>query len=173
MCIQNVRLAGVLVATMLAAMPQEHERGLGGWQAEWTVLPELVLVAAGASRAVAGALETLRVDPARMRANLDASRGLALAEAVAMALAGSMGKRQAHAKVEEASRRVTAGGMSLAEALAADADVARHMTRDEIDRRLQPESYLGEARTFVERVLARVALGASGVGRKMESCDER
>jgi len=152
----SVRAPG-LVATMLAAMPQEHERGLGGWQAEWTVLPELVLVTAGASRAVADALVTLQVNPTRMRANLDATRGLALAEAVTMALAGSMGKREAHARVEEASRRAIAGRLSLAEALAGDAEVARYMTRDEIDRRLQPESYLGEARTFVERVLARVA----------------
>ena len=30
-----------LVATMLAAMLQEHERGLGGWHAEWETLPEL------------------------------------------------------------------------------------------------------------------------------------
>ena len=36
-----VRAPG-LVATMLSAMPQEHERGLGGWQAEWDALPELV-----------------------------------------------------------------------------------------------------------------------------------
>ena len=42
-----------LVATMLAAMPQEHERGLGGWQAEWETLPELVHLAAGAARHVA------------------------------------------------------------------------------------------------------------------------
>ena len=36
-----VRAPG-LVSTMLAAMPQEHERGLGGWQAEWDTLPELI-----------------------------------------------------------------------------------------------------------------------------------
>ena len=27
---------------MLAAMPQEHERAAGGWQAEWETLPALV-----------------------------------------------------------------------------------------------------------------------------------
>ena len=30
-----------LVSVMLAAMPQEHERGLGLWQAEWETLPEI------------------------------------------------------------------------------------------------------------------------------------
>jgi len=37
-----------LASTMLAAMSQEHERGLGGWQAEWETLPELVRLTAGA-----------------------------------------------------------------------------------------------------------------------------
>jgi 3-carboxy-cis,cis-muconate cycloisomerase len=126
------------------------------------VLPELVLVTAGAARALADALATLRVYPERMQANLDATRGLALAEAVAMTLAGSMGKRDAHARVEEASRRAAAEGLSLAEALAADPEVGRHMTRDEIERRLDPALYLGEARTFVERVLARVSGAVNG-----------
>src|SRR5260221_7983681 len=64
-----------LVATFLAAMPQEHERGLGGWPAEWETLPELVLLAAGAARAMADGLDGLVVDPARMRANLDLTHG--------------------------------------------------------------------------------------------------
>src|SRR5690349_18920758 len=48
-----------LVATMIAAMPQEHERGLGGWQAEWVTLPELVLLTAGAARSIATVVESL------------------------------------------------------------------------------------------------------------------
>jgi 3-carboxy-cis,cis-muconate cycloisomerase len=152
----SVRAPG-LVASMLAAMPQEHERGLGGWQAEWAVLPELVLATAGASRAIADALETLTVDTARMRRNLDLTNGLVMAEAVSMALAQVMGKAEAHARVEEASQRAVREGVSLAAALGADADVARHMSGDEIARHLAPESYLGASRTFVERVLARTA----------------
>ena len=145
-----------LVATMLAAMPQEHERGLGGWQAEWAVLPELLLVTAGAARAMADTLETLEVDAARMRKNLDLTAGLVLAEAVTMELATRIGKADAHARVEEASRRAVREGLSLADALAADPEVLRHMARDEIERRLRPDAYLGAARTFVERVLTRV-----------------
>ena len=36
------RRAPGLVATMLAVMPQEHERAAGGWQAEWETLPALL-----------------------------------------------------------------------------------------------------------------------------------
>jgi 3-carboxy-cis,cis-muconate cycloisomerase len=141
---------------MLAAMPQEHERGLGGWQAEWAALPELVVLTAGAARTIAGAVDGLRVDAARMQQNLALTRGLVLAEAVTMALAARMGKADAadaHARVEDASRRAIRDGLSLAEALALDAQVMRHMTPDEIEQRLRPEAYLGAARLFVERVL--------------------
>jgi 3-carboxy-cis,cis-muconate cycloisomerase len=151
-----------LVASILAAMPQEHERGLGGWQVEWAAVPELIRMTAGASRAVADALETLTIDERRMRANLDSTRGLALAEAISMSLAAHMGRSEAHVLVNAASRRVRTDGISLAQALAADPAVTRWMTLEQIEQRLAPESYLGEARTFVERVLARVGGSVHG-----------
>src|SRR5471030_2668712 len=36
-----------LVATMLSAMPQEHERSLGLWHAEWETLPDLCCLVSG------------------------------------------------------------------------------------------------------------------------------
>ncbi|MGZ5248614.1 MAG: 3-carboxy-cis,cis-muconate cycloisomerase [Caldimonas sp.] len=60
-------------ATLLAAMPQEHARGLGNWQAELAVWPSLFMTAHGAVRALADACAAgLEVDAARMRANIDA-----------------------------------------------------------------------------------------------------
>src|SRR5262249_45262913 len=56
-----------LVASLLAAMVQEHERGLGGWHAEWETLPELCLLAAGALRHSVETIEGMELDPARMR----------------------------------------------------------------------------------------------------------
>jgi 3-carboxy-cis,cis-muconate cycloisomerase len=144
-----------LVATVLGAMPQEHERALGGWQAEWQALPELVLAASGAARAVADVLETLVVDPARMRANLESTGGLVMAEAASMALAPHVGLPEARALVEAACRRAAEGGRTLAEALSADATVKRYVGAAEIARRLQPDAYLGAALTFVERALSR------------------
>ena len=62
------------VAALLAAMPQEHERALGAWQAELAEWPALVMSTHGSARALAGALPGLQVDTARMRSNLDAMR---------------------------------------------------------------------------------------------------
>ena len=140
-----------LVATLLGAMVQEHERGLGGWQVEWDVLPELVLAAGGGTRATAEALETLSVDADRMRANLDVSL---LAEAVAMALAESIGKHEAHACVAAACRRAGEEERPLADLLAEDPAVSRHLDRARIDGLLSPDNYLGVSREFIERALA-------------------
>jgi 3-carboxy-cis,cis-muconate cycloisomerase len=149
-----VRAPG-LVATMLSAMPQEHERGLGGWQAEWDTLPELVSVAGEAAHAVADALEGLVVDPSRMRTNLEATGGLVLAEAVVMQLAPTLGRQEAHAHVERAARRAADEHRAFAEVLAEDPAVAAILDLPRIKNSLLPENYLGSATAFVADVLAR------------------
>jgi 3-carboxy-cis,cis-muconate cycloisomerase len=59
-----------LAATLLAALPAEHERGLGGWQAEGPVLAELFLIAHGALAALLPVVEGLEVDADAMARNL-------------------------------------------------------------------------------------------------------
>ncbi len=143
-----------LVSVMLTAMTQEHERGLGGWQAEWETLPEICALAAGALEQMARTMEGLEVDTARMRANLDLSDGLILAEAAAMALARHMGRARAHALVERASRQATEQGRQLREILAEDAEVRAHLSAEELDRAFDPGNYLGIAVELVDRALA-------------------
>jgi 3-carboxy-cis,cis-muconate cycloisomerase len=150
----GLRASG-LVATVLAALPNEHERGLGGWQAEWETIPELVVVTAGAARTIADALEGLTVDADRMRANLAASGGALMAEAVALALADRMGRREADRRVRDAVERAARDSRSLADVLAADEGISAQMDRHAIEECLAPEHYLGEATTFIDRVLAR------------------
>ena len=143
-----------LVATLLAGMVQEHERGLGNWQAEWTALPELVVLAGGALSKMADCIAGLEVDAARMRANIDATQGLGLAEAVSMALSVKLGKSAAHQQVEAACRRAIAEKRHLRQVLAADPAVSSALTAAELDRLLDPLNYLGAAGAFVDRVLA-------------------
>jgi 3-carboxy-cis,cis-muconate cycloisomerase len=59
------------VAALLGAMPQQHERALGAWQAELAEWPGLVMSVHGSLRALSEALPGLQIDAARMRANLD------------------------------------------------------------------------------------------------------
>lgn len=62
------------VAALLAAMPQEHERALGAWQAELAEWAQLLMSAHGSARALAQALPGLQVDTQRMRSHIDTLR---------------------------------------------------------------------------------------------------
>jgi 3-carboxy-cis,cis-muconate cycloisomerase len=135
-------------------MVQEHERGLGGWQAEWETLPELCVLAAGALRQTVETMEGMEVDPARMRANLEATRGRILAEAASMALAARVGRLQAHEIVERASRRAAESGRQLREVLAEDPAAAKHLSANELAAVFDPRNWLGQSAAFVDRVLA-------------------
>jgi 3-carboxy-cis,cis-muconate cycloisomerase len=152
----SVRAPG-LVATVLAAMPQEHERALGGWQAEWETLPALVRLTAGAARHTAEMLGGLEVDAARMRANVDITRGVSLAESVSMALAEHIGKFDAHRTIGAAARRAIAEHRELAAVLAEMPDVTKHLSSAEIARSLSAEHYLGATAQLVRDALAQRA----------------
>ncbi len=144
-----------LVATLFSAAVQEHERGLGGWQAEWEVLPELCRLTASALEHAAPLLEGLEVDAARMRANLELLHGLNLSEAVSMELARHVGRARAHELVEAACRLALAEKRTLADVLAATGAVRAHLDVPTITGLLDPLAYLGASRAMMEAVLAR------------------
>jgi 3-carboxy-cis,cis-muconate cycloisomerase len=142
-----------LVATLLSSMVQEHERGLGGWHAEWETLPELCALAAGALRQTAQAIEKIELDPERMRSNVDRTGGQIMAEAVLAALAPRIGRLEAHDVLERASRRAVETGRHLKAILAEEPAVTQHLSSADLDAVLEPFNYLGQATAFVDRVL--------------------
>jgi 3-carboxy-cis,cis-muconate cycloisomerase len=144
-----------LVATMLAAMPQEHERALGGWQAEWDTVPALVNLASRSAAAMAAVLPHLVVHEARMRANLDADGGVARAEGLVIALAPRLGRGDALALVARACATAVAQGRPLAEAAAEEPAIRALLDQAAIDQALAPSGFAGSSRIFVDRVLAR------------------
>ncbi len=143
-----------LVSTMLSAMVQEDERGLGNWHAEWETLPEIFRLTAGALHQMAAIVPHLEVDAVRMRGNLDATHGLIFAEAVTMALGSHIGKSAAHALVEAASQQARESGKHLRTVLTQNSAVTERLTSTELDRLFAPENYLGAAEELVDRVIA-------------------
>nr|WP_268870310.1 3-carboxy-cis,cis-muconate cycloisomerase [Pseudomonas sp. P818] len=143
-----------LVATMLAAMPQEHERSLGLWHAEWETLPELCCLVSGALQQALVVVPGLEVDAARMRANLELTQGLVLAEAVSIALAQKIGRDAAHHLIEQCCKQAVREGAHLRTVLGANAEVSAQLSADELDRLLDAAHYLGQARRWVERAVA-------------------
>ncbi len=135
-------------------MPQEHSRAIGGWQAEWETLTEQMRLAAGAAHGLAELLTGLEVDTARMRDNLALTRGLAMAERLSLHLAAQLGRSEAHDRVAAAGRVAVESGRPLAEVVAEDPRLGPLFPPGELDRLLDPATYLGSATAFVERAIA-------------------
>lgn len=142
-----------LVATLLSSMPQQNERGLGNWHAEWETLPEIVRLVGGALHHLSEMLPRLEVNTQKMSENLEVTHGLIFAEGVAMALGESLGKQTAHQLVEAACRRATAEGKHLREILSQDNAVSKHLKPGVLDQLFDPRQYLGVADQFIGRVL--------------------
>lgn len=152
--LSGAKRAPGLVATMLACLPQEHERAMGGWHAEWRTMAELCAIA-GATLAQAVALiEGLQVFPDRMRHNLDLTHGLVMAERVSLALAGRLGRGEAHHLLEEASRLCVATGRHLREVLAENGTVTAALDAAELEALFDPATYRGASDAIVDRILA-------------------
>ncbi|HYM59015.1 MAG TPA: 3-carboxy-cis,cis-muconate cycloisomerase [Solirubrobacteraceae bacterium] len=147
------RQAPGLVATLLAAMEQEHERAAGAWHAEWRPLTELLRATGSAAIWLRDCLEHLEVDPERMRANLDCTGGLLLAERVTAALAPALGRQAAHDLVQRAAAETHASGRPFADVLEQQAAVAAHLGPGAAAALLDPSSYLGSAAALIERAL--------------------
>jgi 3-carboxy-cis,cis-muconate cycloisomerase len=145
-----VRAPG-LAATMLSSMAQEHERGLGGWQAEWTVLPELISVAHGAFVHAAFIVDGLEVDANRMARNIVATNGRIFAEAVSFALRARVGRARASEIIGRALGRVNKE-ITLRAALDSDAAMAAVFSGDEIDALFDVSRHLGLAEETARRV---------------------
>ncbi len=150
----NHRRISGLMATITMGLEQEHERAPGAWAAEWETLRELFVLSAGSLERLREMLAGLEVDPARMRANLDATLGLPLAESLMMTLAPKIGRMEAHHRVEAASKLALASNRPLAEVAKAEPAIAGNISADEIDRALNPKNYLGSAEEMIDAALA-------------------
>lgn len=101
----------------------------------------------------------LRLDPARMRANLELGGGLIMAEAVMLDLGRVLGRQHAHDAVYDAAQDSFVKGVAFADLLAADARVTAHLDRAAIGRLLDPAAYTG--------LCAQMARDAAGRAREV------
>jgi 3-carboxy-cis,cis-muconate cycloisomerase len=149
------RLPGV-AATMLGGLVQEHERAAGAWQAEWPAIADALQATGAALEAMRGVMAGLTIDPARMRANLDATRGAIFAERVMLLAAPVLGRARARQLVQAALARALADGQTLADVVRSDGELAQAIPNDAVDSLDDPRAYLGAAETLRQRLLASV-----------------
>jgi 3-carboxy-cis,cis-muconate cycloisomerase len=142
-----------LVATMLTAMLQENERGLGGWHAEWETLPEIVCLTAGAMHHLADVVPRLEIDVKRMRENLELTKGLIFAEAITAALGENIPRFQARELIDAASERPLKEKRPLRDIFHDDQKITAHLSSDQLDKLFDPRNYTGSSNEFIDRVL--------------------
>jgi 3-carboxy-cis,cis-muconate cycloisomerase len=142
------------VATMLDGMIHDFERATGPWHLEWVSLPESFLLTASSLANAKFMLAGLVVHERRMRANLDLTHGLIVAEAVMMAVAPRLGRQRAHDVVYDACREAIEGGGDLAAVLSGVPEIVDALGGIEAIRsHCDPASYLGLSGQMVDRVL--------------------
>jgi 3-carboxy-cis,cis-muconate cycloisomerase len=145
-----------LVGSQLTAMIQEHERGVGQMNIEWMVIPEAFILMSGSLKHMRFILENLWVDENNMRNNLALGGGLLMSESVMMGLAPKVGKAKAHHLVYAAAGKAFENGLTLKEALMADAEITKELSEEEIDQLINPANYVGCVETMIDRVLKKV-----------------
>ena len=138
-----------LVATIFTTQSQEHQRGLGSWHAEWTTLPEIVRLTAGALHHLAGLAPNLQVSATRMCENLELTHGLIYAEAISMSLAEKIGRAAAHEKIEAACQTAISSRRHLRDVLASQSE----LSSADLDRLFEPHNYLGSSSAFIDAIL--------------------
>jgi 3-carboxy-cis,cis-muconate cycloisomerase len=131
--------APMMAAVIVAGLPQEHERALGGWQAEWPALAALCETLGSAVEAMAEVAPGVVIDAGALKANMDKSDAAVFAERATFLLAEQMGKQKAAAIVEMALEK----GGSFLEALG------------QFEQALTDQkAMLGYSPKFVDRLLA-------------------
>ena len=141
-----------LVAGFLMQMVQEHERAVGGLQAEWNTVASVVQSTGLAIASMAEVAEGLTVNRSRMQENLEATRGTIFAEKAALILSRQIGRELAHQMLEEATDPRQLRDRTLAEALTQQPELKGQINPKSLDRLEDPQHYLGVAREFADRL---------------------
>jgi 3-carboxy-cis,cis-muconate cycloisomerase len=155
-----------LVPLALEAMQTEHE-------ADRTT--SLMMDAAEARACIAmgdllnrlgEVLRGLKLDPVRMRRNLDLGGGLIMAEAVMLELGATLGRQHAHDVVYDAAQNAFVDGRTFSAALAADPRVSGHLSAATLDRLLDPVAYSGLCADMAREGAARARSVGAGIVRE-------
>lgn len=137
-----------LVATMLASMVQEHERSAGYWHAEWETLTQLMGLTAGSLEKTVNLILKLEVNPSRMLANIEITKGLIFAEKVSLQLSKSIGKMQAHEAVKKACKKAISANLHLKDVIAESYPEIQNL-----EELFQPRNAIGHCVTWVKELL--------------------
>jgi adenylosuccinate lyase len=138
---------------VLDGMVSDFERASGPWHLEWAALPVAFISVVGSLYQANFALSGLQVNSGAMKANLESTRGLIVAEAVMMKLAEFIGRQEAHEVVYGACVSAIEGNLSLIESLQKIEQVTKHLSTEQLTSLVDPTQYLGCCQLMVDDLL--------------------
>jgi adenylosuccinate lyase len=123
------RLVRAAVVPALEDVALWHERDISHSSVERVIAPDATFALDFALHRVAGLIEGLQVDPARMRENLGQTKGLIHSQRVLLALTeAGLGRQEAYAIVQRHALEAWRHGQPLLDRLRADPEVTKRLS---------------------------------------------
>ena len=133
-----------------------HERDLANSSAERFTLSHSMILLDDILAKTDRVLSNLVVDSSRMRANIDAQKGLVMAEKVMLALVDrGVARDKAHEMLREASMVALSSGDTLEAVCAKDSGISGIFNSAELSDLFRPEGHLGHSGRIVDEAVAR------------------
>jgi adenylosuccinate lyase len=155
-------LSRVIRATVIPALENVvtwHERDISHSSVERFIAPDATITLDFALNRLAGVIERMIVDPARMQANLDSLGGLVDSQRFLLALTqAGMSREDAYRLVQKHAMASWHGGNRFADLLKADPEIARYLKPDAIDASFEAAYHLKHVDTIFRRVFGDAAV---------------
>ena len=147
------RLVRMAVVPAMENVALWHERDISHSSVERMIGPDATVTLDFALARLTGVIEGLVVHPARMQANLDATRGLYNSQRVLLALTqAGVSREDAYAMVQRNAMKVWDEGGDFQEQLGADPEVLAALGADGIARNFDMVYHLRHVGTIFDRV---------------------
>lgn len=140
-------------ALVLESLVHDHERDGRSWKAEWAVLAETCLAECKLLSLLRTMITNLEIHADRMLANLEATGGFVLSEAIMLALAARMGKQSAHTLVYETAMDAHSAGRSFKEAIMENSQVRKYLSTEELQALFDYRQHTGQCAAMVDQVV--------------------
>jgi adenylosuccinate lyase len=155
-----------LVPLALEAMQTEHEADRTTSLMMDSAEARACIAMGDALSRLGEVMKGLRLDPERMRRNLDLGGGSIMAEAIMLELGATLGRQHAHDVVYDAAQASFVEGRPFSTVLAADPRVTAHLDPRAIDRLLDPVAYTGLCADMARATAKRARAAAVSIARE-------
>ncbi|MBI4161696.1 MAG: adenylosuccinate lyase [Acidobacteria bacterium] len=155
-CEQITGLARLVRAAVIPALEDValwHERDISHSSVERVILPDASILLDYMLNRFREILEGLTVNRDRMAENLRLSGGRIASQCLLLRLVrAGVDRERGHEWVQAAAQRSREGGIDFREAVEGDAELGKHLTREEIRAAFDWSAYLGETERIYRRV---------------------